>query len=148
LEVQLHRQAQPSQLELYESQYGAPPYMPQENYMPSSGPSRVSQALGSEPLDWNTRTALRIRRFCSLNRAGNALCAWHDSRRERRMYPPRMAPPDTLNCGCSYKEALFEESLARNGVGSYLPGESVRMDPVLRNNLLRLLESRYVSCNF
>ncbi|KZT22726.1 hypothetical protein NEOLEDRAFT_1137501 [Neolentinus lepideus HHB14362 ss-1] len=92
---------------------------------------------------WKARTDARIRIFCSLNRAGNALCAWHDSRRERRTYPPRMAPAGYLNCGCTYDEALFEESLARHGVGSYHPGESVRMDPALRNPLLKLLQSRY-----
>ncbi|KAG8732747.1 hypothetical protein FRC11_011106 [Ceratobasidium sp. 423] len=92
---------------------------------------------------WDARTEARIKRFCSLNRAGNALCAWHDSRRERRSYPPRMAPPGHLNCGCTYEEALFEESLARHGVGSYHPGESVRMDPALRNPLLKLLQWRF-----
>ena len=92
---------------------------------------------------WKARTDARVRQFCSLNRAGNALCAWHDSRRERRAYPPRMAPPGYLNCGCTYEEALFEESLSRHGVGSYHPGESVRMDPALRNPLLRLLQARY-----
>lgn len=92
---------------------------------------------------WDARTDARIKRFCSLNRAGNALCAWHDSRRERRSYPPRMAPPGHLNCGCTYEEALFEESLARHSVGSYHPGESVRMDPALRNPLLKLLQWRY-----
>ncbi|KAF8431543.1 hypothetical protein L210DRAFT_3361543, partial [Boletus edulis BED1] len=71
---------------------------------------------------WKARTDARIRLFCSLNRAGNALCSWHDSRRERRAYPPRMAPPGCLNCGCTYDEALFEESLSRHGVGSYHPG--------------------------
>ena len=93
--------------------------------------------------EWRARTDARVKMFCSLNRAGNALCAWHDSRRERRAYPPRMAPPGHLNCGCSYEEALFEESLSRHGVGSYLPGESVRMDPALRNPLLKLLKERY-----
>ncbi len=63
------------------------------------------------------------------NRAGNSLCSWHDTRRERRIHPPRMAPDGFLNCGCTSEEALFEESLARNGVGSYHPGDSVRMDP-------------------
>ncbi|KIY70866.1 hypothetical protein CYLTODRAFT_370376 [Cylindrobasidium torrendii FP15055 ss-10] len=92
---------------------------------------------------WRLRTEARKRQFCSLNRAGNALCAWHDSRRERRVYPPRMAPPGFLNCGCTYEEALFEESLSRHGVGSYLPGESVRMDPALRNPLLKVLQERY-----
>lgn len=92
---------------------------------------------------WNARTDARVRHFCSLNRAGNALCSWHDSRRERRAYPPRMAPPGRLNCGCTHEEALFEESLSRHGVGSYHPGESVRMDPALRNPLLKLLQTRY-----
>jgi len=100
-------------------------------------PSETFQA------SWRARTDARIRQFCSLNRAGNALCAWHDSRRERRIYPPRMAPAGYLNCGCSYEEALFEESLARHSVGSYLPGECVRMDPALRNPLLKLLQERY-----
>lgn len=92
---------------------------------------------------WRARTDSRTKQFCALNRAGNALCAWHETRRERRAYPPRMAPPGYLNCGCTYEEALFEESLARHGVGSYHPGESVRMDPALRNPLLQLLQTRY-----
>ncbi|KAJ6486789.1 hypothetical protein C8R45DRAFT_1098071 [Mycena sanguinolenta] len=92
---------------------------------------------------WKARTDARVRQFCALNRAGNALCAWHDSRRERRVHPPRMAPHGYLNCGCTYEEALFEESLARHQVGSYLPGETVRMDPALRNPLLKLLQQRY-----
>ena len=92
---------------------------------------------------WEARTDARIKLFCSLNRAGNALCAWHDSRRERRAHPPRMAPPGHLNCGCTFEEALFEESLSRHDVGSYHPGESVRMDPALRNPLLKLLQKRY-----
>lgn len=54
-----------------------------------------------------------------------------------------MAPPGYLNCGCSFEEALFEESLSRHGIGSYHPGENVRMDPALRNPLLRLLQTRY-----
>lgn len=93
--------------------------------------------------EWRARTDARVKLLCSLNRAGNALCAWHDPRRERRKFPPRMAPPGYLNCGCTYEEALFEESLSRHGVGNYLPGESVRMDPALRNPLLKLLQERY-----
>ncbi|KAB5590879.1 hypothetical protein CTheo_5694 [Ceratobasidium theobromae] len=50
--------------------------------------------------------------------------------------------PD-LNCGCTFNEALFEQALAAHGVGSYYPGESVRMDPALRTPLLKLLEWRY-----
>jgi hypothetical protein len=92
---------------------------------------------------WRARTEARERLLCSINRAGNSLCAWHDPRRERRMYPPRMAPEGYLNCGCTHEQALFEESLARNGVGNYHPGETVRMDPALRNPLLKLLQKRY-----
>lgn len=92
---------------------------------------------------WDARTNARVKRFCTMNRAGNSLCAWHDSRRERRQYPARHAPPGVLNCGCTYEQALFEESLSRHGVGSYHPGDSVRMDPALRNPLLKLLEERY-----
>ena len=93
--------------------------------------------------EWDARTEARKRQYCSPNRAGNALCAWHDSRRERRAYPARMAPPNHLNCGCTFTEALFEQALASHGVGSYYPGESVRMDPALRTPLLKLLEWRY-----
>lgn len=92
---------------------------------------------------WKARTEIRKKIFCSLNRAGNALCAWHDSLRERRVYPPRNAPHGYLNCGCSFEEALFEDSLARHNVGSCYPGAAVRMDPVLRNPLLKLLQIRY-----
>ncbi|KAF9566471.1 hypothetical protein CPC08DRAFT_98165 [Agrocybe pediades] len=105
--------------------------------LPSAPQSAAFQA------SWRARTDARVKLFCSLNRAGNALCAWHDSRRERRVYPPRNAPPGYLNCGCTFEEALFEESLARHGVGSYLPGDSVRMDPALRNPLLKLLQQRF-----
>jgi len=56
---------------------------------------------------WRARTDARIKRFCALNRAGNALCAWHDSRRERRAYPPRQAPPGYLNCGCTNEEGAW-----------------------------------------
>jgi hypothetical protein len=106
-------------------------------------PAQHTPTPSSIHMSWKARTDARIRLFCSLNRAGNALCSWHDSRRERRAYPPRMAPPGCLNCGCTYEEALFEESLSRHGVGSYHPGETVRMDPALRNPLLRLLQERY-----
>lgn len=109
-------------------------------YTPNFNTPAISSAMAAS---WKARTEARTRLLCSLNRAGNALCAWHDSRRERRAYPPRMAPPGHLNCGCTFEEALFEESLARHGVGSYHPGESVRMDPALRNPLLKVLQRRY-----
>lgn len=122
---------------------------PTESPMSHSKSTLASLPIPNTPnpssihMPWKARTDARIRLFCSLNRAGNALCSWHDSRRERRAYPPRMAPPGCLNCGCTYEEALFEESLSRHGVGSYHPGETVRMDPALRNPLLRLLQQRY-----
>jgi len=117
---------------------------------PESSTSMIAPILsGTTPnpqttqASWKARTDARIRYLCSLNRAGNALCSWHDSRRERRRFPPRMAPQGYLNCGCTFDEALFEESLSRHGVGSYHPGEAVRMDPALRNPLLKLLQERY-----
>ena len=117
-------------------------------YSPSSisGLPTAAPQLPTSPsfaASWRARTDARVKLFCSLNRAGNALCAWHDSRRERRAHPPRMAPPGHLNCGCTFEEALFEESLSRHDVGSYHPGENVRMDPALRNPLLKLLQKRY-----
>jgi hypothetical protein len=96
-------------------------------------PAPAASVSPSFEVSWRARTEARIRQFCGLNRAGNALCAWHETRRERRAYPPRGAPAGILNCGCTYDEALFEESLARHGVGAYYPGDSVRMDPHLRN---------------
>ncbi|THH29240.1 hypothetical protein EUX98_g4939 [Antrodiella citrinella] len=111
--------------------------------LPSPMPTPTLSTSHGFQENWKARTDARVKLFCSLNRAGNALCAWHDSRRERRQWPPRNAPPGYLNCGCSYEEALFEESLSRHGVGSYHPGESVRMDPALRNPLLKLLQVRY-----
>ena len=93
---------------------------------------------------WKARTEIRKKMFCSPNRAGNALCSWHDSRRERRAYPPRQDPPGYLNCGCSHEEALFEETLSRDTVGGYRPGDTVWMDPALHNPLPKLLENQFV----
>ena len=82
----------------------------------ASSPSQTNQSPvamgGVAPTEdfaasWRVRTDARIKRFCALNRAGNALCAWHDSRRERRAYPPRQAPPGYLNCGCTNEEGTF-----------------------------------------
>lgn len=111
--------------------------------VPNMSQNGQAQPSAQTDASWRRRTEARVRKFCSPNRAGNALCAWHDTRRERRAYPPRMAPAGTLNCGCTVTQALFEETLSRHGVGSYLPSETVRMDPALRNPLLRLLETRY-----
>ncbi|CAE6465723.1 unnamed protein product [Rhizoctonia solani] len=106
--------------------------------------SRVAKSVGPEfQQGWDARTAARIKHFFSVDHNGNISCAWHDSRRECRVYPPHIAPPGHLNCGCTYEEGLFEESLARHGVGCYHPGESVRMEPALRNPLLKLLQHRF-----
>ncbi|KAI0321412.1 hypothetical protein OF83DRAFT_1168464 [Amylostereum chailletii] len=133
-----------------ESELATPVQGNPPSFQSSSGGGGMSSSFISQPTvspsfsaSWRARTDARIKLFCSLNRAGNALCAWHDSRRERRAHPPRMAPEGHLNCGCTFEEALFEESLARHGVGSYHPGENVRMDPALRNPLLKVLQERY-----
>lgn len=123
--------------------YGGSPSSNSIGGLPSPMPTPTFGTSEDFKRSWKARTDARVKLYCSLNRAGNALCAWHDSRRERRAHPPRMAPRGILNCGCSYEEALFEESLARHGVGSYHPGENVRMDPALRNPLLKLLKERY-----
>jgi hypothetical protein len=130
---------------LHELHVSMTPGYPQMGIHPSGLPSPVPNPPNTDAFQasWIARTEARKREFCSLNRAGNALCAWHDSRRERRAYPPRMAPPGHLNCGCTFEEALFEDSLARHNIGSRHAGESVRMDPALRNPLLKLLKQRY-----
>ena len=90
------------------------------------------------------RVAARVKLYCSRDRTKNTICAWHDSRRSNpRPVYQRTTPAGYLDCGCTYEEALFEESLARHGVGSCLPGEAVRMDPALRNPLLRLLRDTF-----
>ena len=53
-------------------------------------------------------------------------------------------PHTTPSTVGAHEEAQFEESLARNGVGAFHPGDYVRMDPALRNPLLKLLEERSV----
>jgi len=89
-----------------------------------------SQTASFQSPSWHAHTEARQQTFCSLNRAGNALCAWHDLHRKCRAYPPRNLPPGHLNCSCTYEEALFEESHAHHGVA--LPGDMVHMDPALR----------------
>lgn len=78
---------------------------------------------------WRARTDARIKRFCALNRAGNALCAWHDSRRERRAYPPRQAPPGYLNCGCTNEEGSWL-SLSCPVLSCPVPSCHVLLSPV------------------
>jgi hypothetical protein len=116
----------------------------QEPYAANARPS-VPQAQTEAPTEasWRARTEARVRQFCSMNSSGYRTCVSGHEEHRSFVYPPRAAPAGKLNCGCTYEEALFEESLARNGVGAYHPGESVRMEPALRNPLLRLLEERY-----
>ncbi|KAG8697908.1 hypothetical protein FRC08_006244 [Ceratobasidium sp. 394] len=86
------------------------------------------------------------------------ICAWHAHHGQDPAQPPKMAQPGILKCGCTLQEALFEESLARYGVGSmYLDAKMmVRLvvhlcswmlirskDPALRRPLLQLLQKRY-----
>jgi hypothetical protein len=89
----------------------------------------------------------RVRQFCSMNSSGYRTCVSGHEEHRSFVYPPRAAPAGKLNCGCTYEEALFEESLARNGVGVYMPpehdGSNKHMTARLRNALLFLLETRY-----
>lgn len=152
---QLQRRIRQLEAELNASRSGYNGYSPSGSsaHMSPMLPMTPSPQMSGQPpsypisdefrASWEARRAARVKRFCALNRAGNSLCSWHDSRRERRQYPARNAPPGILNCGCTYDQALFEESLSRHNVGSYHPGDSVRMDPALRNPLLTLLEERY-----
>ncbi|KAG8738558.1 hypothetical protein FRC10_006683 [Ceratobasidium sp. 414] len=71
------------------------------------------------------------------------ICAWHAYNGQDPTQPtPNMAQPGDLKCGCTLQEALFEESLARYGVGS-IHAEGVMMEPALRRSLLHLLQKRY-----
>ncbi|KAG9101289.1 hypothetical protein FS749_008261 [Ceratobasidium sp. UAMH 11750] len=70
------------------------------------------------------------------------ICAWHAHHGQDPAQPPKIAQAGVLKCGCTLQEALFEESLARYGVGSmYL--DAKMMDPTLRRPLLQLLQKRY-----
>jgi len=101
--------------------------------------------------EYDTRTRLREDKICGNNRNKNAWCAWHDS---ARLKADKVRAERTLSCKCTFEEALLEEELARNGVGSLKTpkalealnagGEKVvRLHPSLRKGLLRLLEERY-----
>ncbi|QRV94509.1 hypothetical protein RhiJN_22527 [Ceratobasidium sp. AG-Ba] len=67
------------------------------------------------------------------------VCAWHAHHGHQ---PTQSAKPGHLGCGCTIQEALFEESMARHGVGS-MYSEAPMMDPTLRKPLLQLLQRRY-----
>jgi hypothetical protein len=107
-------------------------------------PPPPPEAIPRHEADRNRRKAARISALCAPNRNGNALCSWHDHRREKRAHAPYEAPPGVANCGCTHEEILLEESLARHGVGSLTPsvGE-VRLDAGMRNALFRLLNKTY-----
>jgi len=105
--------------------------------MPVAAPTTLRR-----PGDHRQRTERRNALRKLLNRNGNRCCAWCEPRRELRRYGPRQAPDDQMTCGCTVEDALFEESLARNGVGS-MDTSRQRLDPELRHDLLALLKNRY-----
>jgi len=105
--------------------------------MPMAAPTTLRR-----PGDHKQRTERRSTLRKLLNRNGNRCCAWCEPRRERRRYGPRQAPDDQMTCGCTVEDALFEESLARNGIGS-MDTSRQRLDPELRRDLLALLKNRY-----
>ncbi|KAH7100074.1 hypothetical protein BKA62DRAFT_262861 [Auriculariales sp. MPI-PUGE-AT-0066] len=109
-----------------------PPPLPPQT---SSSHSRLNE-------ERRRRTDARNRVFCSTNRNGISSCAWHLTRNKPKEHAPRQAPSGFLNCGCSQKETLFEDSLARNGIGSVTAGEE-RVHPIIRRAMLAKLEQRY-----
>ncbi|KAH7100063.1 hypothetical protein BKA62DRAFT_707465 [Auriculariales sp. MPI-PUGE-AT-0066] len=82
------------------------------------------------------RSQLREQAICHPNRVGKAYCAWHGTARIKSNKTP---DPGNLSCDCPLKEALFEEALARHGVGSVKTGPE-RVHPDIRRALLQLLE--------
>ena len=74
---------------------------------------------------------------CSVIPSLNPLDSCPSHKREKKTKPIQAhnAPPGTLNCGCTPEDALFEESLERNGV--------TRVDIAARRHLLELLKGRY-----
>ncbi|KAH7100056.1 hypothetical protein BKA62DRAFT_620512, partial [Auriculariales sp. MPI-PUGE-AT-0066] len=88
------------------------------------------------------RTAIRIKLLEKLNHHGNRCCAWHETRQELHEYSAREAPTGIMNCGCTFEEALFEESLSKSGVGSMVTGAK-RLNPALRNALLLVFQRAY-----
>ncbi|KAH7100075.1 hypothetical protein BKA62DRAFT_801909 [Auriculariales sp. MPI-PUGE-AT-0066] len=101
--------------------------------------SQAAQALHEEK---RRRADARLKVLYPLNRNGISTCAWHGTRNKPKKYPARQAPPGFLNCGCTEKDALFEEALARLGVSS-LEANAERMHPDIRRALLRVLEGYY-----
>ncbi|TIC70542.1 hypothetical protein E3Q02_00483 [Wallemia mellicola] len=89
------------------------------------------------------RTEMRIKRLCASNRSGLRMCAFHDAKKSTPIYAPRAAPPGIMSCGCTFDQTLFEETLSRHGVGSIQPGDVIRLDAKLRDNILNLLEWQY-----
>ena len=59
------------------------------------------------------------------------MCAWHDANRTPPLYGPRAAPPGIMSCGCTFEQTLFEETLARNGIGSVFLSKHVNIKELL-----------------
>ncbi|KAH7092673.1 hypothetical protein BKA62DRAFT_626091 [Auriculariales sp. MPI-PUGE-AT-0066] len=93
-------------------------------------------------LERRRRSAARLMVICAPNRNGISSCSWHATRNKPNAYHARQAQSGYLNCGCSQNEALFEESLARAGVGSISTGRE-RLHPDIRRALLATLEKKY-----
>ena len=104
---------------------------------PATAPNTLKR-----PQDHRQRAERRKMLRKTLNRNGNRNCAWCEPRREPRKYGPRRAPENKMTCGCNFEDALFEETLAWNGVGS-MDTTQQRLDPKLRHALLVLLKKRY-----
>lgn len=115
---------------------------PAHLFIVNSGVPAAASATLIRPDDHQMRTERRETLRKVLNRNGNRCCAWCEPRREPRKYGPRQVPEDKMTCGCTVEDALFEETLARNGVGSMETGRQ-RLDPELRHALLVLLQKRY-----
>jgi len=139
--AQLERQLQATQQQL-QAQTPAGTMNPAHLNMANNLPPPTARTTLSRPRDHQKRTERRKSLRELLNRNSNRCCAWCESRRERRKYGPRQIPEGQMTCGCSIEDALFEDSLARNGVGS-IDTTRQRLDPELRRNLLSLLKKQY-----
>ena len=106
----------------------------------------IAQTALVPPLhEYVARTRARESSICRDNHVKNAWCAYHNT---ARLKAEKQRPERTLSCKCTFEEALLEEELARNGVGSLVvvKGDAekvVRLHPSLRRSLLRLLVERY-----
>ncbi|KAH7099623.1 hypothetical protein BKA62DRAFT_304345 [Auriculariales sp. MPI-PUGE-AT-0066] len=105
-----------------------------------TSPVMMPSVAFQRPSDHARRAARRLELITKPNRIGNRSCAFHATATPYGI-PAHSAPDGLMNCGCSVNEALLEESLAKNRVGSMAPHG--RLDPELRRSILKLLEDRY-----